>query len=229
MTLSPCSRALCGRAPGLVHSGRVAALDSGSVDASQCAQRMARVTRCTLPGLLPPVPPANKNGWATAITGKSGGLAGGFCQWQRAGSTNNTWFLLVVAAKSLILERSADMSWALFAINRAVFAASRVFCIFRVLSLSSLSNLLKKKKKEGDEEAKTDPIPMPSIVNFLPSVSEAAYFLGHELHRSEWPDSWQLMENKFNKIKCLCLPHRQATRPRVALCVVRRSAPRRAG
>jgi hypothetical protein len=138
---------------------------------------------------------------------------------RRTRSAANSWFSWVRVRKSLILEASAATSRAVFAINRMLFAMSPVFAFGRPAAFSSLSNSLKEKEKihkEGQEIACKG---MPRVKAVLPSVTHAAYFLGHEFHESETPYSWQLMAMDSFEIKGLQATQCRTMSPRVVLRV----------
>jgi hypothetical protein len=63
----------------------------------------------------------------------------------------------------------------------AGFATSPVFVPGAAALFSSLSKSLKKKKKEYVERQEISPNAVPRVGLVLPSVADAAYFLGHEL------------------------------------------------
>ncbi|WP_230960962.1 hypothetical protein [Burkholderia stagnalis] len=84
------------------------------------------------------------------------------------------------ARKSLIPEASAATSHVGFAMSLGVFAMSPVFAPATVAPFFLLSNSLKKKKKEGEEGAAIGRNRSPRVACVLPSVTNAAYFLGHE-------------------------------------------------
>ncbi|WP_175037930.1 hypothetical protein [Burkholderia contaminans] len=97
------------------------------------------------------------------------------------------------ARKSLILEASAAMNHIRIATSRCVFATSPVFAPAAAVPFSSLSNSLKKKKKEYVDGAKIDRNAMPRVGRDLPRVADAAYFLGHESEGGAMGFSWQMM------------------------------------
>ncbi|WP_197419312.1 hypothetical protein [Burkholderia mayonis] len=84
------------------------------------------------------------------------------------------------ARKSLILEASAAASLPRFATSQAAFAMSPVFARAAAVLLSSLSISLKKKEKESEEGQGIGRNGLPRVERVLPSVTDAAYFLGHE-------------------------------------------------
>ncbi|WP_232443663.1 hypothetical protein [Burkholderia ubonensis] len=75
-----------------------------------------------------------------------------------------------------------------FATSPAVFAISPVFAPAAVAPFFFLSNSLKKKKKEGEEGAATGRNQVPRVACALPSVTDAAYFLGHEFFALATPE-----------------------------------------
>ncbi|WP_232453949.1 hypothetical protein [Burkholderia ubonensis] len=83
-----------------------------------------------------------------------------------------------------------------FATSRAVFATNQIFAPATVAPFSLLSNSLKEKKKECGEEAGIDLNPPPRVRCVLPSITNAAYFLGHEFEGGATGFSWQLMAKK---------------------------------
>ncbi|MBO7930951.1 hypothetical protein J6358_14495 [Burkholderia pseudomallei] len=85
------------------------------------------------------------------------------------------------------------------ATSRCVFATSPVFAPAAVTHFSSLSNSLKKKKKEYVEAAEIDRNAMPRVECVLPRVADAAYFLGHESEGDATGFSWQMMASKSIK------------------------------
>ncbi|CAE6856397.1 hypothetical protein [Paraburkholderia domus] len=145
------------------------------------------------------------------------------------GSARETWFFLPTARKSLIIEKSTATSHRSFATSRRRFAMSPFSGHRRVPYFSLLSKLLKEKKKEGLERKASEETGVPRVDPDLPSIGEAAYFLGHASHESAGGDSWQLMAAHPFEISHLAVRRMPPTSPRVALRVVRRSAPRRAG
>ena len=149
------------------------------------------------------------------------GLAGEIDRRQGTGSARDTWFSIPAARKSLILVKSAATTYTAFAMSYRVFATSPFLGHRRTPSSFSLSKLLKEKKKEGYEAKEFRDTSAPRVDLDLPSVSGAAYFLGHEFHVLCGPDSWHLMVCVFFEISDLPMIHRAATCPRVALRVVR--------
>jgi hypothetical protein len=103
----------------------------------------------------------------------------------------------VSARKSLIVEKTAAMCRPAFATSRAVFATSPVFALAAAVPFFFLSNSLKKKKKEYVEGRGISRKAMPRVGRVLPSVTDTAYFLGHELDRGATGFSWQLMAGKI--------------------------------
>ncbi|WP_197420768.1 hypothetical protein [Burkholderia sp. MSMB1552] len=101
------------------------------------------------------------------------------------------------ARKSLIVERTAAASLPRFATSRAAFATSQVFASAAVAPFSLLSNSLKKKKKEYVEGQEISRKAVPRVGCVLPSVKDAAYFLGHEFLRVAMPEWWQLMADEY--------------------------------
>lgn len=183
MTPSQPMRPPCGRTSSLILSGRVAALYSGFRCVRRCAQQSAHVVARPPCCPAPPVPPASRNGRATARTERAGGRAGGFFHRVRAGSAENSGIMGTSAPKSLILEASAAPTSIDFAPIRAAFAPSPIFSPAAVAPFSSLSNLLKKKKKEYEERQGIDQNAMPRVMPVLPSIADAAYFLCPQLGR----------------------------------------------
>lgn len=188
MTPSQPSRPPGGRAPSSVLSGRVAALESGFRRVRRCAQQSARVVTRPPFGSLPPVPPASRNGRATARAERERGRAGGFFHRGRAGSACESWISRVSARKSLIVEKSAATCHPAFATSRAAFAISPVLARAAAVLLSSLSISLKKKEKESEEGQGIGRNGLPRVTGVLPSVTDAAYFLGHEFFSGAMPE-----------------------------------------
>ncbi|HHT8899221.1 TPA: hypothetical protein ACT5CR_002045 [Burkholderia cenocepacia] len=120
-----------------------------------------------------------------------------------AGSAENSGISRVAARKSLILEASAAPRRSDFAPNEAGFAPSPIFAPAAVAPFSSLSNSLKKKKKEYEERQGIDSNAMPRVMPVLPSIADAAYFLCPEskraprLNRGKWG---RAISNKFNRL-----------------------------
>ncbi|MFP4894523.1 hypothetical protein [Paraburkholderia sp. EG304] len=108
------------------------------------------------------------------------GATSGFCRWGQAGSAENPWILGGHAPKSLIPEASAATSHPGFATSHAAFATSPASAHVAAAPFFPLSNSLKKKKKEYEEEQAIGHYPVPRVGAVLPSVAHAAYFLGHE-------------------------------------------------
>jgi hypothetical protein len=159
-----------------------------------------------------------------ARTTNERGLAGGIDRRQGTGSARDTWFSIPAAPKSLILVKSAATTYTAFATSYRIFATSQFLGHRRTPSSFSLSKLLKEKKKEGCETKEFLDTGVPRVDLDLPSVSGAAYFLGHEFHVLSMPDSWHLMASVSFEINNLPMTHLPATCPRVALRVVRLSA-----
>lgn len=219
MTSSQLSRPQCGRVPYPLHSGRVAALDSGFRCVRRYTHQSAYVVTRTLPASFPPAPPASQNGLGTARTGRIGGRVSEIARWVRACSANNSWFPGGDVCKSLIVDRSTATNQPAFATSQAGFAMSRFFAVYRAALLFSLSNLLKEKKKESYEVQGIDHLRTPRVTPVLPRVRHAAYFLGHESATPESIDSWQLMARdslSINRLNVIAAP---STCPRVALRV----------
>lgn len=193
MTPSQPMRPPCGRTPSLILPGRGAALYSGFRCVRRCAQQSAHANARPSLFPLPPVPPASRNGRATALALREGGRAGRFFHRERAGSTRESWFSGLSARKSLIVEKSAAMNRIEFATSRAVFATSPVFAPAAVVPFSLLSNSLKKKKKEYIEGAEISRNATPRVGRVLPRVADAAYFLGHESEGGATGNSWELV------------------------------------
>ena len=139
---------------------------------------------------------------------------------QGTGSARDTWFSAPAAPKSLILEKSGATSCRLFAMSPGCFAMSRFSGDRRVACLSSLSKLLKEKKKEGPERKESGDIGAPRVSPGLPPVRGGACFLGHVSHESAKGDSWQLMAWLSFEISDLAARRMPSTSPRVALRVV---------
>lgn len=175
MTRPHRSRPPHGRRPYPAFPGRAAALYSGF----PCAPALARTNPAPSPCPLPPVPPTSRNGRGTAWAEKQGGRPERFSCWDRAGSARKPWISGVGAPKSLILEASATTSRRRFATSQDVFATGPVFAPTAAAPLFSLSNSLKKKKKEDKEGAGTGRYHAPRVMSVLPRVTRAAYFLGH--------------------------------------------------
>jgi hypothetical protein len=153
------------------------------------------------------------------------GVSGRICTGQGTGSARDTWFSIRAAPKSLILEKSAAASYRLSAMSPGCFAMS-LFSWRRLFAhLSSLSNLLKEKKKEGPERKESGDIGAPRVALNLPSIGGGACFLGHVSHESAKGDSWQLMARPPFEIRHLAAGRMPPTCPCVALRVVRRRAP----
>lgn len=189
MTPSQPMRPPCGRTPSLILSGRVAALDSGFRCVRRCAQQSARVVTRPPCCPRPPGPPASRNGWATARAKRAGGRAVGFFQRVWARSADNSGISGVPARKSLILEASAAPRCSAFAPSCFDFAPSRIFAPAAIAPFSSLSNSLKKKKKEYEEKQGIDPNATPRVMPGLPPIADAAYFLGPRSGRGA-PHIW---------------------------------------
>ncbi|RQR31577.1 Baseplate J family protein [Burkholderia sp. Bp9142] len=173
----------CGRTPSLILSGRVAALYSGFRCVRRCAQQSAHAVTRPPCCPLPPVPPASRNGRATALALREGGRTDRFFHRERAGSAENSGFWGVFARKSLIVEKTPAPCRIAFAPIHAGFAPSPILAPAAVAPFSSLSNSLKKKKKEYEERQGINPNATPRVMPVLPSIPDAAYFLGPELRR----------------------------------------------
>ena len=156
------------------------------------------------------------------------GLAAQIRTARGTGSARDTWFLALAARKSLITEKSAATSHPSFATSPRGFAMSLFSGCRRVAYLSSLSKLLKEKKKEGLERKESGDIGAPRVGPGLPSIRGGACFLGHVSHESTTGDSWQLMARLPFEIRHLTDGWMPPTCPCVALRVVRRGAPWRA-
>ncbi|VWC00631.1 Baseplate J family protein [Burkholderia pseudomultivorans] len=213
MTPSQPMRPPRGRTPSPHISGRVAALYSVLWCVRRCAQQSAHVVTRPPCCRLPPVPPASRNGRATARTLRKGGRAGELFHRERAGSARESWFSGASARKSLIVEKSAAMCRSPFATSRGVFATSPVFAPTAAAPFSLLSNSLKKKKKESKEEAGTGRNRAPRVLCVLPSVTDAAYFLGHESEGAATGFSWQMMAGEI--IKNQSVTHERQGAPRI--------------
>ncbi len=201
----------CGRTPSLIPSGRVAALYSDFRCVRRCAQQSAHTVTRPPCCLVPPVPPASRNGRGTALALKKGGRANPFFHRERAGSARESWFSGLSARKSLIVEKSAAVNRIRIATSRGVFATSPVFSPAAVGPFSLLSNSLKKKKKEYEEGQEVSRKAVPRVERVLPRVADAAYFLGHESEGGATSFSWQMMAtinftNQRVKCKTLCIP-----------------------
>jgi hypothetical protein len=219
MTPSQLSRPQCGRVPYPLHSGRVAALDSGFRCVRRYTRQSAYVVTRTLPASFPPIPPASQNGLGTARTGRIGGHTSEIGHWVRAGSANNSWFPGDDVRKSLIVDSTTATNQSAFATSQARFATSRLFAACPAALLFSLSNLLKEKKKEGCEVQGIRHSRTPRVTPVLPSVRPAAYFLGHESDTRKTSDSWQLMASDSLSINELNAIVTSTTCPRVVLRV----------
>lgn len=180
MTRSQPPRPPCGRTPFLVLFGRVAALNSGFRHVRRCAQQSACVDRPAPHRSRPPVPPASRNGRATARAERERGRAGGFFRGERAGSAENTGISSVRARKSLILEASAAPCRIIFAPIYAPFAPSPNFAPVAAAPFFLLSNSLKKKKKEYGERQGISLKSTPRVMPVLPLLVTDAYFLSPE-------------------------------------------------
>ncbi|RQZ75972.1 Baseplate J family protein [Burkholderia glumae] len=174
----------CGRTPSPILSGRVAALYSGFRCVRRCAQQSAHVVARPRCCPLPPVPPASRNGRATTPPLRERGRAGRFFHREQAGSAENSGIPVVFARKSLIVEKTPAPCRIAFAPIHAGFAPSPFLAPAAVAPFSSLSNLLKKKKKEYEERQGIDPNAMPRVIPVLPSIADAAYFLCPESKRA---------------------------------------------
>jgi hypothetical protein len=119
----------------------------------------------------------------------------------------------------LILEASGATSRLAFATSHGAFATSPVFAPGRLSSSVSLSKLLREKKKESSEGQEINHMRAPRVTRVLPSIPDPAYFLGHEFHGSETPESWQLMASEPFKINVLEANIVPSTCPRIALRV----------
>jgi hypothetical protein len=69
-----------------------------------------------------------------------------------AGRADYRWFPMGLARKSLIVERTAAITYRRFATSCKAFAISVIFSLAAAAPLSSLSIALKKKKKESEED-----------------------------------------------------------------------------
>jgi hypothetical protein len=148
------------------------------------------------------------------------GVVAQICTGQRTGSARDTWFSAPAAPKSLILEKSGATSHGLFAMSPGCFAMSLFSERRRVACLSSLSKLLKEKKKEGLERKESGDIGAPRVDLDLSSIGGCACFLGHVSHGSARGDSWQIMAWLPFEIRHLAAGRMPSTCPRVALRVV---------
>lgn len=203
MTPSQPMRPPCGRTPSLILSGRAAALYSGFRCVRRCAQQSAHVVTRPPCCPLPPVPPASRNGWATTPPLRARGRADRFFHGEQAGSAENSGIWGVFARKSLIVEKTLAPCRIAFAPIHASFAPSPVFALGAVAPFSSLSNSLKKKKKEYEERQGIGSNAMPRVMPVLPSVAHAAYFLCPESKRAprfirvKWGHA---IPNEFNQL-----------------------------
>ncbi|CAJ9989166.1 Baseplate J family protein [Burkholderia pseudomallei] len=196
MTTSQPMRPPCGRTPSPHLSGRVAALYSGFRCVRRCAQQSAHAVTRPPCCRVPPVPPASRNGLATTLALRERGRPDRFFHRERAGSARESWFSVLSARKSLIVEKSTATNRIRIATSRAVFATSPIFAPAAAVPFSLLSNSLKKKKKEYVEGAEIDRNAMPRVACVLPRVPDAAYFLGHESEGGATGFSWQMMASK---------------------------------
>jgi len=162
---------------------------------------------------------ASQTGWAIARVGKRRGCATVSDRRVGAGSADNSWFSGVCARKSLIVERTTATGRPGFAISHRVFATSPFSAFRRAAPSSSLSNLLKEKKKEGCEGRGISHARAPRVTAVLPRVRQAACFLGHQSATPESADSWQLVAAISLPINDLQPPAWRSTCPRVALRV----------
>ncbi len=183
MTPSQPMRPPCGRTPSLILSGRVAALYSVFRCVRRCAQESAHVVARPPCCPLPPVPPASRNGRAATRALRERGRPDRFFHRERAGSAENSGFPGLFARKSLIVEKTPAPCGIAFAPIGADFAPSPIFAPAAVAPFSSLSNSLKKKKKEYEERQGIDSNAMPRVMPVLPSIADTAYFLGPQLRR----------------------------------------------
>ncbi|RQS28012.1 Baseplate J family protein [Burkholderia sp. Bp8992] len=173
----------CGRTPSLIHSGRVAALYSGFRCVRRCAQQSAHANARPSLFPLPPVPPASRNGRATALALRDGGRTDRFFHRERACSAENSGIPGLFDRKSLIVEKTPAPCRIAFAPIHAGFAPSPILASAAVAPFSSLSNSLKKKKKEYEERQGIDTNALPLVAPVLPSIADTAYFLGPQLGR----------------------------------------------
>ncbi|AKA61171.1 putative baseplate J family protein [Burkholderia phage AP3] len=203
MTPSQPMRPRCGRTPSLILSGRAAALYSGFRCVRRCAQQSAHVVTRPPCCPLPPVPPASRNGRATTPPLRERGRAGRFFRRERAGSAENSGIPGLFARKSLIVEKTPAPCGFAFAPIRPDFAPSPIFAPVAGAPFSSLSNSLKKKKKEYEERQGIDSNAMPRVMPVLPSIADAAYFLCPESKlaprfiRGKWG---RAISNKFKQL-----------------------------
>lgn len=203
MTPSQPMRPPCGRTPSFNLSGRVAALYSGFRCARRCAQQSAHIVTRPPCCPLPPVPPASRNGRATTPPLRERGRADPFFHRERAGSAENSGIPGLFARKSLIVEKTPAPCGVPFAPIQAGFAPSPIFAPAAVAPFSSLSNSLKKKKKEYEERQGIDSNAMPRVMPVLPPFTTAAYFLCPEsgrvprVIRGKWGRS---ISNDFNQL-----------------------------
>ncbi|WP_321898926.1 hypothetical protein [Paraburkholderia heleia] len=108
------------------------------------------------------------------------GRGSGFCRWGRAGNAENPWFFVGCERKSLIPEASTATRHPVFATSYAAFATCPISASAAAGPFFFLSNSLKKKKKEYEEGQGIGHCVVPRVKPVLPSVAQAAYFLGHE-------------------------------------------------
>ncbi|MCY0389126.1 hypothetical protein OVY01_18420 [Robbsia sp. Bb-Pol-6] len=120
-----------------------------------------------------------------------------FRQRGSTGSAKNTWISGVPLPKSLIREAKCAIRHPDFATSRADFATSPFGRLSLVRLSLSLSNSLKRKKKNTGKESESTRNAVPRVIPVLPSIREAAYFLGHELSANSWHNSWHLMAPVF--------------------------------
>lgn len=165
----------------------------------------------------PPV--ASREGERTAHTASGRRRPAGFRREDEARSANNAWFSSGVARKSLIVERTAATTYRRFATSREAFAINAIFAPVAAAPLSSLSKSLKEREKESGEERKLARTDVPRVETVLPSITNAAYFLGHVLRRSKKPVTWRLMADNPLEIKALQPPGAAPMCPCLALRV----------
>ena len=145
------SRPAGGRSPTLTATDPVAALNSRSADTCQCARPAAHVNLRPARYSRAPVGSENQRGRKTAPAEGNRDRASGFCRGDRAGSAENPGISGVCARKSLIVEKSTAPARPEFAPSYPEFAPGRIFSGRTAAPFSSLSNSLKKKKKEDRE------------------------------------------------------------------------------
>ena len=99
-----------------------------------------------------------------------------FRQRGRTGSAKNTWISRGPLPKSLIREAKCAIRHPDFATSRIDFATSLFGRLAPVRLSLSLSNSLKRKKKNTGKEHESTENAVPRVTRVLPSIREAAYF-----------------------------------------------------